>query len=63
MLVVAAVISIDAYLFLTLSDLTYNLEVRGIGVSSYTVAPDSKETEVGSSYQDFYPHQQVNITG
>ena len=63
MLVVAAVISIDAYLFLALSDLTYNLEVRGIGVSSYTVPPDSKETEVGSSYQDFLPHQQVKITG
>ena len=29
---VATVINVDAYLFLTLSDVTYHLENRGIGV-------------------------------
>ena len=50
-----AVISVDAYPFLAFSDLTCHLEDMGIGVSYYTVLPDSKETELESSNQGAPP--------
>ena len=49
---VAAVISIDAYLFLAFSDLTYHLQDARTGVSWLHCAPDSKETELGRSKQE-----------
>ena len=47
-MLVIAVISVNAYLFLAFSDLTYHLEDMGIGVFCFAVLPDSKKTELGS---------------
>ena len=54
-MLVVAVISVDAYLFLAFSDLTCHLEDRGIGAFGCTMLPDSKETELGSSDQEASP--------
>ena len=48
-------ISVYAYPFLAFSNLTCHLGDTGIGVSSCTVPPDSKETELGSSNQGAFP--------
>ena len=45
-MLVAAVINVDVYPFLYLSDLTCHLEDTGICVSGWAVPPDSKETEL-----------------
>ena len=50
-----AVICVDAYPFWAFSDLTCHLEDTGIGVFWLPVAPDSKETELGSSDQEASP--------
>ena len=50
-----AVINVDAYPFLTVSDLTCHLEDTEIGASGCIVSPDSKETELGSSYHEASP--------
>ena len=50
-----AVISVDAYPFLAFSDLTCHLEDTGVGVFWFTVLPNSKETELGSSNQESSP--------
>ena len=52
---VVAVISVDAYPFLTFSDLTCHVEDTGKVFSGCTVTPDSKETELGSSDQGATP--------
>ena len=48
----AAVISVDAYSFLSFSNLTGHLKDTGLGVFGCTMPPDSKETELGSSDQE-----------
>ena len=45
------VISVDAYPFLAFPDLTCYLDDTGMGVFWLHCAPDSKETELGSSDQ------------
>ena len=50
-----AVISVDAYLFLAFSDLTYHLKIQELVLSGYIVPPDSKETELGGSDQEASP--------
>ena len=57
-----AVISVDAYLFLVFLDLTYHLEDARTGVFWLHCAPDSKETELGSSKQEVQ-HQLVKTLG
>ena len=54
MLVVPA-ISVNDYPFSTFSDLTNHLEDMGIGIFWLDCAPDSKETELGSSEQVAFP--------
>ena len=55
-MLVVAVISVDAYLFLAFSDLTCHLEVTKIvGVFWFTVPPNSKETKFRSSHQEPSP--------
>ena len=56
-----AVISIDAYLFLAFSDLTFHLEDTGMVFSGCTVPPDSKETELESSDQQASSSAAKNI--
>ena len=51
-MLVIAVISVDAFLFVAFSDLNYHLEHMGIGVSWLF---DSMETELGSSNQEASP--------
>ena len=52
---VGAVISVDAYLFLAFSELTYYLVGTGIVFLGCTVLADSKQTELGSSDQEASP--------
>ena len=60
---VVAVISVDAYPFLSFSDLTYCLaDTQEQVFSGCTVPPDSEETELGSSNQEFI-HRHVKIPG
>ena len=49
------VLSVDAYPFSAFSNLTFHLEDTRIVFSGYTVLPDSKETELGSSDQEVSP--------
>ena len=58
---VVAVISVDAYLFLAFSDLTYHLEDARTGVSWLHCAPDSKETELGRSKQEAFVSAGKNL--
>ena len=55
-----AVISVDAYLFLSFSDLTCHLEDRGIGVHGCTVQLRRLNFEVAIKR---LLHQQVKIPG
>ena len=55
-----AVISVDAYHFLTFSDLTWHLEDTGISAFWLQCAPDSKETELGSINQEVFPSADKN---
>ena len=55
------VISVDGYRFLAFSDLSCHLKDTGIVVFCYTVLPDSKETELGSSDQEASPSAGKNI--
>ena len=54
-MLVVAVISVDAYLFLAFLDLTCHLEDTGIGVFWLHCAAQSEETEFGSSDQEASP--------
>ena len=53
--------SVDVYLFLAFSDLTFHLEDTGIVFSGCTVPPENKETEVRSSNQEASPSAGKNI--
>ena len=54
-MLVAAVLSVDAYPFLAFSDMTCHLQYTGIIFSGWIVLPDSKETVLGSSEQEVSP--------
>ena len=56
-----AVINVNAYPFLAFSELNCHLEETGIGVFWLHCAPDSKDTELGSSNQEASPSAGKNI--
>ena len=58
---VVAVMSVNAYPFVAFSDLTCHLEDTVISNFCFTVLPNSKETELGSSDQEASPSAGKNI--
>ena len=54
--------TINAYSFVAYPDLTYHLQNTGIDFYGCSLLPDNKETELGSSNQEFSPSLAKNAS-